>query len=320
MADEENAPEGVPTEMTTGDSSGTAPASTRPTGSGAAGTGNETKPSSDRSGGVLAGPRRFLALLVVVVAVGGFFVARANDGFESCETKVTQTSTAKSKVERTETCKPLPVETMVPALLLVLALMWPDLTSVELFGLGRITRQLKQQDTRQDELEASQQHLENSIQNINAVQQSPTINNFATDPAAAHMTEMAVDAEREDDAYAHLLTAAGPLKPWLNVARRMNGPKFAEAVRAGAASGALAGHPSLQPPDVELLRQVQRPGRPFAVDELERWAEENAVQLDAVRDTLAIGTDANAESVRVATRFAEQLLSDLRRRGLLATE
>jgi hypothetical protein len=271
--------------------------------------------------------------LAIVVAVGGFFYARTYDEFESCQTKVTKTSGTPEKVERETSCEPVGVETMVPALLLVLALMWPDLAAVELFGLGRVTRRLNEQDARQNQLEVAQQRLENRISI--GIDNSPTFNNFASDPFTALLAERKVAeaqrllAERNADGqepptstvgFAQLEAAVEPLKPWLNVARRLNDPMFAAAVAAGAAAGSPSDDPRLLQPDVELLRRVQRPGHPFDVAAVQQWAAENSLQVDAVRDTLRAGTAANPESIRVATKFAGQLLSDLQRRGLVANE
>jgi hypothetical protein len=298
-----------------------------------------TPDDQPRSGGSEATPwqtklRRGLALLAVLVAVGGFFGARAYDEFESCQTNVTRTSGSPEKVQRETNCKPLPAETLVPVLVLVLALMWPDLTSVELFGLGRVSRRLTEQDARQNQLEAAQQRLENRIENTVAVQQNPTFN-FGTNPAAALIAEHKVEederrraageagadgAASSAESYARLKAAVEPLKPWLNIARRLSDPMFAEAVAGGATSGSPADDPRLLPSDVELLRHVQRPGQPFDLDGLRRWASENSLQIDAIRDTMRAGPAANPESVRVATKFAGQLLSDLQRRGLVATE
>jgi hypothetical protein len=244
---------------------------------------------------------------------------------------MSRTSGTPVKVERVERCSPLPVETMIPALLVVLALMWPDLTSVELFGLGRIQRRLHDQDIRQTQLEAVQQRLESRIENTLAVQQNPTIN-FGTSSAAALIAESKVDDDGRRLAEAGgehgsssvdqseaLMASVEPIKPWINLARRMNDPGFAAVVDAGAASGSPSDAPGLMRSDVALLRKVERPGHPFDVTALRAWASENSLQLDAVRDTLSAGAQANPESIRVATKFANQLFSDLQRRGLVAT-
>jgi hypothetical protein len=276
--------------------------------------------------------RRGIALLAVVVTVGGFFGARASGELDSCQTKVTRTSGSPAKVERVTECEPLPVETVAPALLLVLALMWPDLTSFELFGLGKVTRRLNDQDARQNELEAAQMRLENRV-SVD-VANSPTFNNFPNNPVQALDAERMVDeAQRRiseqleggekqpepADLFEELRVGSEPLKTWLNIARRLNDPIFSQAVEAGAASGSPADDPRLIPADAELLRRVQRPGQPFDLAGLRQWAAENALQIDAVRDTLSAGPSANSQSVRVATKFAGQLLSDLQRRGLVAT-
>jgi hypothetical protein len=181
-----------------------------------------------------------------------------------------------------------------------------------------------------------QQRLENRIENTTNVQQNPTFN-FGTNPAAALLAEARVDDHErtrvarsqqgatmddgamQDDAVLEFQAVASGLIPWLELARRLNDPTFAQAVTDGAAAGSPADDPRLLPRDVRLLRRVQRPGTPFDVDAVRGWASENALRLDAVRDTLRAGSAAAPESLRVATKFAEQLFSDLQRRGLIAT-
>jgi hypothetical protein len=219
--------------------------------------------------------------------------------------------------------------------------MWPDLASVQLFGLGSITRRLNEQDSRQNSLEAAQQRLENRIETSVAVQANPTINNFPFDPRLARHLEGLVEAQRsgqpgdaapslpaEQDVgtggdsvriFEEFDRQVQPLKPWLEVARRLRDPHFAAAVTRGADHGTPADDPQLLPEDAILLRRVQRPGHPLDDDSLRRWAAENQLQLDAVRDTIHAGRDAHPESVRIAIKFAELLFADLQRRGLVAT-
>lgn len=296
------------------------------------------QPNGNQGSGFDTG-RRVLALLVVLAVVSGFFYSRGSGELRSCETKVTRTSGTPAKVEREENCKPLPIEAVVPALLLVLALMWPDLSSVQLFGLGQVTRRLSEQDSRQNQLESAQQRLENEVAanasaQANAVAQpEQTVNNVVgTDPAVALLVEEVANSRKtdgtadasasapvagKDEMRARFETVTEWLLPWLEVARRMNDPQFAAAVRGGAASGTPSDDPNLLPSDRVLLLRVQRSGHPFGVEALERWLTENELQLATVRDTLRAGTDAASESLRVATQFAEQLLSDLQRRGLV---
>lgn len=273
--------------------------------------------------------RRAIALLAVLAASAGFFVARATGELESCETKITWTSGTPAKVVHEEVCKPLPIESLVPALLLILALVWPDLASVELFGLGRVSRRLEEQDARQSQLESAQQRLETRIEN--SIQMGQVTNVFPASPMAALAVESYVEelqrrsqgvgAETSEDAapeWSELVEAAAPLRPWLSVARRLNDPVFQHALTEGAASGSSADAPGLVPEDRQVLKQVQRAGHRFDVEGARRWAAENALQLDAVRDTLRYGPASSAESIRVATKFTRQLFSDLQRRGLVS--
>jgi len=281
--------------------------------------------------------RHWAALVVVVIAAVGFISLRATDSWRSCTTEVTRTSDTPPYVEHVETCDEVSLTVLIPVLVLLVALMWPDIAEVELFGLGSVKRRLNEQDARQNELEATQQRLENrliaQVQQNAVVHQSPVVN-IGTDPAAAQLVEGVLDERARAEAARQEAGVPAPstqeqrqrldelgaqLAPWLNVARRMNDPAFAAAVRRGAASGSPSDDPELLEPDKELLRRVERPGHPFRADELERWAQENALALDAVRDTLRAGDAASPESVRVAAKAAGQLVSDLERRGLVAT-
>ncbi len=289
--------------------------------------------------------RHWTALAVVLVAAIGFVSLRATDTWQSCTTKVTTRTGLLPSHENTSSCDEVSLTVLVPVLILLIALMWPDIAEVELFGLGSVKRRLSEQDLRQNQLEASQQRLENQLiaqVHQNAVlNQSPVVHqspvfNIATNAADAQLVEGIVDQQRarnsagepaqdqtartNPEEQRQLLDERGAqLRPWLNVARRMNDQSFAAAVRRGAASGTPSDDPQLIEGDKELLRQVERPGHPFDVEELASWAQENALALDAVRDTLSAGDTANPESIRVAAKFADQLFSDLQRRELVAS-
>lgn len=286
--------------------------------------------------------RRLVALAVVLVAVAGFFWARETDHLAACTTKVTRTSDRPPVVTREESCDPLPVDSLVPVLLAVLALMWPDLASVELFGLGSIARRVNKQDARQNHLEAAQQRLENRLEaTVTATaRQSQGIElNFGTNASLARLAETVAKGGGSGESAAETSTEESPqtsepskeallsefsvvvepVTPWLEVARRLNSARFSAVLHDGADSGTPSDDSRFVNTDKELLRRVERPGQPFDVEALERWASENALQLDAVRDTVHAGSDASTESLRVATKFASQLRSDLERRGLVAT-
>lgn len=295
--------------------------------------------------------RRFLALLLIVAAGVGFFVARETDEFRSCETKVTRTSDAPPKVSSEQTCKALPPQDLLPFFLVALALLWADLTSIELFGLGRVAKRLNEQDGRQNALEASQQRLENRVETNVRTDQSVAIT-FANDENVARLAGKVVDLERiaaagglaprppdsrplgsgtERDADAtsepavepegHLslfLAAFAPVQPWVEAARRLNQPRFAAAVGRAAQERPSADE-NLVTSDRELLSRIERGGTLKAYD-LVQWAISNAFQIDAVRTTYSAGETATHESLRVATDFARDLWADLQRRGLVADE
>jgi hypothetical protein len=284
----------------------------------------------------LAIARRSVALLLVVIAAGAFVWARQYDEFQSCQTTTTHSADVPPKIATKEECKALPPQDLLPLMLVALALLWPDLGSVELFGLGRIARRLNAQDARQNVLEAAQQRLENRVETTVSTAQNVAIS-FATDPSAARLVETVVNLDRrlaetpqaaetdaatapDDGTLQAFLEAFAPIQPWVEVARRLNQPLFANALRDAAASGRPSDDPRLLETDKQLLRLIERPGQPMDLDELLVWANENALQLDAVRDTFAAGESATPESLRVATKFARMLGSDLQRRGLVPTD
>jgi hypothetical protein len=290
------------------------------------------RPVKSRDSG-LDTARRVLALLLVVVAAGGFVAAREYDQLESCQTTETRPVEGARSVETERRWEPLPPEDLLPIFLLALALLWPDLTSVELFGLGRIARRLNDQDARQNTLEAAQQRLENRVETTVSTTQSIALN-FANDENYARLVDRVVELERRagvegeepgppaepaEGTLAEFREEFRPIQPWVEVARRLNQPLFAQVLREGADSGRPSDDPRLVEADKQLIARIERPGRPFEFDEFLAWGHENALQIDAVRDTYAAGENATRESLRVATKFARMLWSDLQRRGLAAT-
>lgn len=271
--------------------------------------------------------RRGAALLVVLVAAGGFFYVRSTGDLEKCTTKTVRTDDVPAKVSSEENCEPIPVESMVPVFLLVIALMWADLASVEILGLGTVTRRLNEQDARQNQLEAAQLSLQNTVQS-SAVAQTNLY--FANSAEYALGTEVLARRQLDSgeapptgaptsDRLSDFETAVEPLKAWLLVDQRMRDPTFASAVQAGAASGNLSDSTSLVSRDKDLLKQIERPGTPFAVDQMRAWSAENQTMIRSVRETLQAGAGANPEALRIAAAFCNQLLSDLRRHGLVPT-
>jgi len=279
--------------------------------------------------------RRFLALLLVAACAVGFTVSRTSEELQVCETQ--QTTTPNQAAETREICQPLPVQDIVPVLLLALAFMWPDLTHIELFGLGKITRRLEGQEIRQDQLESAQNRLENQVLTAIQVKASQNLNvvNYATSPDLAGLAERITTLEREQRGEGPLEAAdeaasdagdiqevfrrtAEPLRPFLEVARRFNDPSFSTAVESGGERPWES--ENLITADKALLRQVAFGGQHLNVAELRAWAAENQVQADVVRDNLW-GIDGAAEgSLEVATRMARLLWADLQRRGLISDD
>lgn len=289
--------------------------------------------------------RRWLAAIVVALAVGGFIYFRANDDYRSCKKTTTTNTGAITLTTTTESCDELPLTTLVPVLAVVIALMWLDIAEVELFGLGSVKRKLNEQDRRQNELEMSQLSLANQlqahvVQTANLQQEASNILTLnMLDPLQAQRAIEQINAREEaetvSDAPPAAETSTTPgdeaerlrrqldehrptLAPWLNAARRMNDSLFADAVEKGAPSGRAAEDPRLRAEDAELLSRVMHPGIPFDIPAFKSWYEENSAQINAVRHTYAMLSRMKLDSLSLAAKFAEQLVSDLERRRLIS--
>lgn len=275
--------------------------------------------------------RRLLAFGLVIVAAGGFVYLRAADKWRSCST---DDSTGSGFIYHDERCDDVSITILAGPLLLILALIWADIAEVELFGLGSVKKRLLEQEGRQNELAAAQQRFENRLEASMQVSTNQTlVANFPTNAADAQAVEGIVDARlasqsRDEDepaataetaatARAQLLERAKDLEPWMDVASRMSQPRFVAAVKAAAPSGSLSDAPGLLNEDLARLSLIERPGHPFDVDGFTAWRDENALQLETVSGTVRAGDRATPESVRIALKFADQLWSDLQRRGLI---
>jgi hypothetical protein len=273
----------------------------------------------------------------VLLAAGAFVTSRVSDEFDVCDTQTTELR-GEAQGSR-ETCKPLPVQDIVPLLLVALAFLWPDLTHVELFGLGRVVRRLDVQEMKQDQLEGAQNKLEATV--LSSAQAHATqrleVHNYANSPDLAQLAERVDALERqqrghelkhppemregekavsEADPWAAFESAAAPLRPWLEVARRLaNDERFAQAVRDAGERPWESD--KLTEVDKNLLRSLAYGGARLDVAALQKWAEENHLAADVVRDAFRAGTSAAPDSLRVATRLARLLYADLERRGLI---
>lgn len=139
------------------------------------------------------GLRRFLAFAVLSICVVGFVATRVFDEMAICTAQTTTRGLAFSLVN---SCSPLPVQDVVPALLLVVALMWPDLASFELAGIGKVQRRLDHQAVRQEGLEAQQQMLFQTVASSTATARSSTYLSL-TNPDVANVVSRLAGVEND---------------------------------------------------------------------------------------------------------------------------
>jgi hypothetical protein len=262
--------------------------------------------------------RRGLAFAIVVASAIAFAVSQTVDALQVCEAISTRAAKA---VETSETCKPLAVQDLIPFLLVSLVLMWPDVTDIEVFGLGRITRRLDSQDHRQDRLEARISNVVSQTVEVNYAS-TPEFTLLADRVSAwvegqGDVSAIAVEQtpSPQDGTQSNFHSRADPLRPYLEVARRLRHDKrFAEAVGAGGETPWE--NTELTPGDQQLLSSVATEGR-FQMDDLLAWADHNAIGAQVVRDNLRESDVAAPDSLRIATATADRLWSDLRQRGLV---
>lgn len=161
--------------------------------------GDTTAPAERQSGGgKLTAVRRAAAVAVIVLCAVGFFATRVVDSLTVCT--IVETSEWLS-FKSVKSCNPLPVQDVVPGLLLALALLWPDLASFELAGIGRIQRRLEGQEVRQDALESQQNLLMQTVASSAASAKSEMHLNLTHPDLAAVVGRLAkLETKISDDA------------------------------------------------------------------------------------------------------------------------
>lgn len=245
--------------------------------------------------------RRLAAIAVVLLCVVGFFATRASDSLAICTHEETSRS---GVVTRIESCKPLPVQDVVPGLLLALALLWPDLSSFELAGIGRIQRRLEGQEVRQEILERQQNLLMQTVASSAASARSEMHLSLAN-PDLADVVRRLTDLEKHSGATSSELPSGHSLP-------RLPGESD-EPAGSSTASAAAADRSTREAPIVspgEQLAERTRDLRPWLeyvrklgdtrfVDCAAEWAE----GVDAAALSLPVADQRILEAVeRVAGR------------------
>ncbi len=283
--------------------------------------------------------RHVFAIVAVLAACVLLIGSQYRSSWKVCETTGRSERGAPEKtVERK--CSPAsPVIALAP-LLVSLLLIWPDLSEVELFGIGRIRRRLDRQAETQHDLLEGQQAI---LQKVEAVQVSTQVAsmsqgvtvqfgdqlNLANQLVAlgdrlAQIEEAmkksgGAEIELPSEAPARAPLMVDPIskiKPWLALAALLNSPGVLEAVRDATSNGlAPAQAENLTESEKATLRKALGE-RPFDLDEFLAWRSGYAAQLELLRRAQHPSQRLNAEEHAEAERLAARLLTELERRGI----
>jgi hypothetical protein len=279
--------------------------------------------------------RRGAACAVVVVAVVLWFLSRYRHDFQVCQTTTTTTKTQVVK----KACGPIPIQDFLPVLLILGALIWPDVTEIDVRGLGRIVRRLDVTNEKQQEIAETQDRI---IGQLTQVQVGQTANqsvavNVADSTAFARQLDDVQEAikglqrgetvpsiappagqgEDRETLRSELLDAWRELEPWAEFGRRVNEDRF-----ANYAAQVLALPPDmLKNPDTatRLTNRVRAAaGGSLDIDGVRDWYAERQPQLETVRATLNELDDLPDKTLRDALVISRRALDDLRRRKLIS--
>jgi hypothetical protein len=283
--------------------------------------------------------RHVFAVVAVLAACVLLIGSQYRSSWKVCETTARSARGAREEtVERK--CSPAsPVIALAP-LLVSLLLIWPDLSEVELFGIGRIRRRLDRQAETQHELLEGQQAI---LQTVEAVQVSTQVASMSQDVTVqfgdqlnlgnqlvslgdrlAQIEEAMKKSGGAEIELPSVVPARAPLmvdpiskiNPWLALAALLNSPRVLEAVRDATSNGlAPAQAEGLTESEKATLRKA--PGeRPFDLDGFLAWRSEYAAQLELLRKAQHPSQRLNAEERKEAEGLAARLLAELKRRGI----
>jgi hypothetical protein len=274
---------------------------------------------------------------IAIIGAVAVLVVRSHyyDGWKTCETTTTTAPGAAPRIERS--CAPYAIADTIPLLLLALVFIWPDLSEVELFGIGKIKRRLDRQAQGQDQLLRGQQRLE---QHVHTLQLSAQVASQHQETnidlgESLGLSRQLVDlekrlkgleagepaperAEEQRPRDTTLQVAWQRLEPYVRFASRLNDPGFLEAIRRALADRRPPDQAEgLLPRDRRLVRDVSQDGS-LDLDRLIEWKERYRAQLETLRQAMQPRVDLSDELRGDALAIAEALLSDLRERSLIA--
>jgi hypothetical protein len=291
------------------------------------------------SGGKAAIARHVLAIVAVLAACVLLVGSQYRSDWKVCET--TQRSAKSAREETVERkCSPASPALALAPLLVALLLIWPDLSEVELFGIGRIRRRLDRQAETQHELLEGQQAI---LQKVEAVQVSTQVASMSQGVTVQFGDQLNLANQLVDlgDRLAQIeeamkksggagieLPSRGPgraplmvdpiskIDPWLALAALLNSPGVLESVRNAVSQG-------LPPAQAEGLTESEKATllnaagqESFDLDGFLAWRAEYGAQLKLLRKAQHPSQKLNAEERKEAERLAARLLVELERRGV----
>lgn len=279
--------------------------------------------------------RRGAAFALVVVAVVLWFLSRYRHDFQVCQTTTTTTSAQVVK----KSCGPIPIQDFLPVLLILGALIWPDVTEIDVRGVGRIVRRLDVTNEKQKEIAETQESIIGQLTQIRVQQtsnQSVAINLADTTAFVRQLDDIresikalargetvpsipppAGQGEDRETLRSELLDAWRELEPWAEFGRRLNDDRFANSVARVLARAPEA----LTSPDTayRLTNRVRAAaGGSLDIDGVREWYAERQPQLETVRATLNQLDDLPDNTLRDALVITRRALDDLRRRNLIS--
>lgn len=218
-----------------------------------------------------------------------------------------------------ETCKAPGIAETVPLIIVGLVLVWPVLESIELFGVGKISRRLDDHEDRQNEMKRTQDEILTSVRSTATSTASQTTNFFAAPEFASMVGDIAAlkvqgrseSTSREADGGdgSNLESVLERLKPYLQLSRRLNDPSFRESVldRDEISPALVAG-------DVELMSEVGAESVQ-SVETLDHWREANLAELRLLREAARGLENMQREALPGVESAAAQALASLRLAG-----
>lgn len=276
--------------------------------------------------------RRWTAAILALVIAVAFIASRYVDDLEVC-----QTTPPKTQNELAQTvCKPIPVQDVAPLLLIFVALLWPDVTEIDIRGLGRIVRRLDETNETQEEIAETQERIVSQLTQVQQVaSQRVDINLSDTTAFAKQVEDLKIElaelqaGQRGEEVQpgvteptpsdraslrGELLDVWRELESWAEFGRRQLDDAFASWAAVMNEGGDLPIPPSSQ----RLIQRVlAEAGGKIDLDAVRDWYSERQPQIETVRRTLNELDELPDKTLRDALVLAQRALADLRGRGLV---